>query len=138
MAIAAEPSSPSSPSLATDWAAISVAAALETSVTASAVIASATIAVAVANDDNYLRNGHDVDDCLHDDGHNDVIVDNGLTLSCSPLVVRPVDRGNQRQCPSPGSMTTIMDDRTDNAEEEEHGVLSLTGVEVFAMMGGND
>jgi hypothetical protein len=35
-------------------------------------------------------------------------------------------------------MTTMTDDRTDDAEEEEHGVPSLMGMEAFAMMGGND
>jgi hypothetical protein len=137
VAIAAEPSSPSGPPSAADWAAVSVAAASETSVTASAVVASAAVAVAVANDDDHPRDGHDVDDCLHD-GHEDVIVDDGLTSSRSPSAVRPVDRGDRRRCPSPGSMTTMMDDRTDDAEEEEHGVPSSTGVEAFAMMGGND
>ncbi len=96
MAIAVEPSSPSGPPPAADWAAVSIAAASETSVTASAIIASATVAVAVANDDDHPRNGHDIDDCLHDDGHNDVIVDDGLTLSRSLLVIRPVDCGDQR------------------------------------------
>jgi hypothetical protein len=94
MAIAAEPSLPSSLPSVADWAAVSVAAALETSITASTVVASAAIAVAVANDDNHPCDGHDVDDCLHDDGHDDVIVDDGLTLSCSPLVAHPVDRGD--------------------------------------------
>jgi hypothetical protein len=94
MAIAAELSLPSGPLSAADWAAVSVAAASETSVTASAIVASATVlAVAVANNNNHPRNGHDVDSCLHD-GHNDVIVDNSLTLSCSTPVVCPVDRGN--------------------------------------------
>ncbi len=32
-------------------------------------------------------------------------------------------------------MTT--DDRTDNAEEKEHGVPSLTGIDMFILMGGN-
>ncbi len=117
MAIAAELSSPSGPPSAADWAANSVATASETSVTASNVDASAAVAVAGANDDDHPRDGHDVDNCLHD-GHDNVIVDDGLTSSCSPSVVRPVDRGNQRQCPPPGSMTTMTDDRTDNAEEE--------------------
>jgi hypothetical protein len=35
-------------------------------------------------------------------------------------------------------MTTMTDNRTDDAEEEEHSVPSLTSVEAFAMMGGND
>jgi hypothetical protein len=37
-------------------------------------------------------------------------------------------------------MTMMTDDRTDDAEEEEHkhSVPSSTGVEVFAMMGGNN
>jgi hypothetical protein len=74
MAIAAKPSSPSGPPSAADWAAISVAAVLETRVNAPAVIASA--AVAVTNDDDHPCNGHDVDDCLHD-GYEDVIVDDG-------------------------------------------------------------
>jgi hypothetical protein len=128
MAIAAEPSSQSGPPSAADWAAVSVAAASETSVTASAIIASATVAVAVANDDNHPHDGHNIDDCLHD-GHDDVIVDDGRTSSRSPSVVRLVVRSDQRRCPSPGSMTTMMDDRTDNVEEEEHGVPSLTGVD---------
>jgi hypothetical protein len=128
MAIAAEPSSPSGPPLATDWVAVSIAAALETSVTASALVASATVTIAVTNEDNHPCNRHDVDNCLHD-GHDNMIVDNGLTLSCSPSVVRPVDRGDQPQCPSPGSMAMMTDDRTDSVEEEERGVPSLTGVE---------
>ncbi len=138
MAIAAEPLSPSGPPSAADWAAVSVAAASETSVTASAVVASAAIAIAVAKDNDHPHDGHDVDDCLHDDGHDDVIINDSLTLSCSPSVVRPVDHGDQRQCQSPGSMTTMTDDRTDDAEEEGHGVSSSTGMEAFAMMGGND
>jgi hypothetical protein len=94
MAIAAEPLSPSGPPSAADLAAISISAALETSVTASAVVASAAIAIAVANGDNHPRNRHDVDNCLHDDGHNNMIINNSLTLSCSLLDIRPVDRGD--------------------------------------------
>ncbi len=138
MVIAAEPSLPSGPPSAADWAAISIAAASETSITTSTIVASTAVAIAVTNAANHLRDGHDVNDCLHDDGHDDVIVNNGLTLSCSPLVVRPVDCGNQRPCPSPGLMTTMMDTRIDNAEEEEHGMPSSIGVEAFVMMGGND
>ncbi len=128
MAIAAELSLPSGPPSATDWAAVSIAAALETSVTASAIVASAAVTIAVANDNDHPPNGHNVDNFLHD-GHNNVIVDNSLTLSCTPLVVRPVDRGDQRQCPSPGLMRTMTDDRTDDAEKEEHVVPSSAGVE---------
>ncbi len=51
MAIAAGPSSPSGPPSATDWAAVSIAAASETRVTAATVVASTAIAVAVTNDD---------------------------------------------------------------------------------------
>jgi hypothetical protein len=138
MAIAAEPSSPSGLLLAADWAAVSLTAASETSITASAVVASPAVAVAVTNDDDHPRNGHNVDDCLLDDGHDDVIDNNGLTSSCSPLVVRPGDRGNRHRCPSLGLMTTMTDARTDDSEEEEHGVPSSMGVEAFAMMGGND
>jgi hypothetical protein len=138
MVIAAEPLSPSGPPLAADWAAISIPAALETSVTASAVVASAAIAIAVTNDDNHPCDGHGVNDCLHDDGHDDLIIDNGLTSSCSPSVVCPVDRGDQHWCWSPGSMTTMTDNRTDNAEEEEHGMPSSMGMEAFTMMEGND
>jgi hypothetical protein len=138
MAIAAEPLSPSGPPSAADWAAISIAAALETSVTASAVVASTAVAVAVPNAADHPRDGHNVDNCLHDDGHDDMVVNNGLTLSCSPSDVHPVDCGNGRPCPSLGLMTTMMDDRVDNAEEEEHGMLSSTGVEAFVMMGGNN
>jgi hypothetical protein len=94
MAIASEPSLPSGLPLAADWAAVSVAAASETSVTTSAVVASSAFSIAVANADVHPCNGHDVDDCLHDDGHNDVIIDNGLTLSCFLLVVCPVDHSN--------------------------------------------
>ncbi len=66
MAIAAEPSSPSSPPSAADRAAVGGAAASETSVTASAVVASApvAIAIAIADDDNNPRDGHDADDCI--------------------------------------------------------------------------
>jgi hypothetical protein len=66
----------------------------ETSITASVVIASTTVAIAVANNDDHPCNGHDINNCLHDDGHNNLIVKDGLTLSCSPLVVRPVDRSD--------------------------------------------
>ncbi len=66
MAIAAEPLSSSRPSSAADWAAVSVVAASETSVTAATVMASAAIAVAVTNDDDHLHDGHDIDDSLHD------------------------------------------------------------------------
>jgi hypothetical protein len=93
MVIAAEPLPPSVPPSAADWAAAGVAAAPETSVTASAIIASTAIAITVANNDDHPRNGHNVDDCLHD-GHDNVIVDDGLTSSCSLLVICPVDHGN--------------------------------------------
>jgi hypothetical protein len=84
---------------ATDWVAVSIPAALETSVTASTVVAftavpvAVAIAVSIANDDDHPCDGHDVDDCLPD-GHDNVIVDNGLTLSCSLSVVYPVESGN--------------------------------------------
>jgi hypothetical protein len=81
MAIAAEPLSPSGLPSAADWAAISIAAALETIVTTSAVVASADVPVAVTNNDDHPCDGHDVDDCLHDDEHGDVIVNDGLTSS---------------------------------------------------------
>jgi hypothetical protein len=125
MVITAEPSLPSGPPSAADWVAISIAVALET---ASAVVASTAVAIPVTNNNDHPCNGHNVDDCLHD-VHDDVIIDDGLTLSRSPSVVHPVDRGNQRQCPSPGLMTTMTDDRMDNAEEEEHGMPSSMGVE---------
>ncbi len=66
MAIAAEPSSPSGPPSVADRAAVSGAAASETSVTASAVVASApvAIAIAIADDDDHPRNGHDADNCI--------------------------------------------------------------------------
>jgi hypothetical protein len=118
MTIAAEPSLPSGPLSAAGWSAISVAAALETSITASAIVASATIAIAVANNDNHPRKGHDVNDCPHDDGHNDMIIDDGLTLSHSPLVIRPVDhagvdddndRQQDRQCGGGGAWRALID-----------------------------
>ncbi len=130
MAIAAEPSAPSGPPPAADWAAVSITAASETSVTTSAVVASAAIVLAVTNDDDHPCNRHDVNNCLHD-GHNDVIVDDGLNSSCSPLVVRPVNHGNWCQCPSSGSMTRITDNRMDDAEEKEQNVPSLMGVEAW-------
>ncbi len=76
MAIAAEPSSPSGPPSAADWAAISVAAALETSITAAAVVASAALAIAVTNVDDHPPDGYDIDNHLHD-WYKDVIVDEG-------------------------------------------------------------
>ncbi len=76
MAITAKPLPPSSPPLAADWAAISVAAALETRVDAATVVASAAIAVAVTNNNDHPCDGHDVNDCLHD-GYKDVIVKDG-------------------------------------------------------------
>ncbi len=83
MAIAAEQSSPSGPPLAADWAALSIAAASETRVPATAIVASATIAVAIAitNDDDHRCDGHDVDDRLHD-GYEDVIADDGPPRCC--------------------------------------------------------
>jgi hypothetical protein len=90
MGIAAEPSSPSGAPLAADWAAVSVAAALETSVAAAALVASASVTVAITNNDDHPRNGHDVDDCLHD-GYEDVIVKNG---SPSLLFLSNDDKGN--------------------------------------------
>jgi hypothetical protein len=96
MVIAAELSSPSCPPSAADWAAVSIAAASETSVTASAIVAFATVAVVVTKEDDHPRDGQDVNNCLHDDEHDNVIVNDGLTLSRSPSVVRPVDRSDQR------------------------------------------
>jgi hypothetical protein len=57
MAIAAEPLLPSGPPLAADWAAVSIAAALETKVTAATVVAAAAIAISVTNNDNHLCDG---------------------------------------------------------------------------------
>jgi hypothetical protein len=74
MAIAAKPLLPSSPPSATDWTAVSVAAASETRVDAAAIVASA--AIAVTNNDDHPCNGHNIDDRLHD-GYKDVIVDDG-------------------------------------------------------------
>jgi hypothetical protein len=100
MAIATEPSSPSSPPSAADRAAVGGAAASETSVTTSAVVASAptpvAIAIVIADDDDHPGDGHGADDRI------------------------------QR-------MTT--DNRMDDTEEKEHGVPSLTGIEMFTLMG---
>jgi hypothetical protein len=98
MVIAAGPSLPSGPLSAADRAATGSATASETSITASTAVASTVAAVTVANNDNYPRIGHNVNDCIQ---------------------------------------TTMMDDRTDDAEEEEHRVPSLMGVEAFTMIGGN-
>ena len=49
MAIAAEPSSPTGPPLATDWVAVSVAAVLEMGVTTAAIVASAAVAICHAS-----------------------------------------------------------------------------------------
>jgi hypothetical protein len=54
MAIAAEPLSPSGLPLAADWAAVSIAAALETRVNASTGIASTAVAIAVAITNNNI------------------------------------------------------------------------------------
>jgi hypothetical protein len=83
MMITAEPSSPFGPPLATDWAAVSVNAASATSVTAATVVAFAAVAVVVTKDNDHPCNGHD-----------DMIVNDGLTFSCSLLVVRPVEFGD--------------------------------------------
>ncbi len=66
MAIATEPSSPSGTPSAADRAAVGSAAASETSVTASAVVASAPapVAIAIANDDDHPRDGHDAHDSI--------------------------------------------------------------------------
>jgi hypothetical protein len=90
MAIAAKLSSPSGPPSAADWAAVSIAAALETRVDATVVIASAAVAIAITNDDDHPREGHKVNDCLHD-GCEDVIVDNGPPFL---LLLSNDDKGN--------------------------------------------
>jgi hypothetical protein len=76
MVIATEPSLPSAPPSAADWVAISIAAALESSITAAAVVASAAVTIAITNNNDHPCNGHDVDNCRHD-GYEDVIVDDG-------------------------------------------------------------
>jgi hypothetical protein len=76
MAITAEPLSPSGLPLAADWAAISIAAASETTVTTATVVASPATAMAIINGNDHSCDGHDVDDSLHD-GYEDVIVNNG-------------------------------------------------------------
>jgi hypothetical protein len=90
MAITTEPSSPSGPPSAADWAVISIAAALETSVTTTAVVAFATVAVTLTNDDDHPRNGHNIDNCLHD-GYKDMIIDNSPP---SLLFLSNNDEGN--------------------------------------------
>jgi hypothetical protein len=75
MAIAAEPSSPSGLPSAVDWAAVSVAAALETSITTAAIVASAAVAIAITKHDDHPSNGHNVNNCQHD-GYKGVILDN--------------------------------------------------------------
>jgi hypothetical protein len=62
MAIAAEPSLPSGPPLAGDRAAVGGAAASETSITASAVVATTAITIAIADDDDHPRDGHNAND----------------------------------------------------------------------------
>ncbi len=62
MAIAAEPSLPTGLPSVADRAAIGGAAALETGITASTVVASAATAIAIADDDDHPHDGHDVDD----------------------------------------------------------------------------
>jgi len=57
MAIAADSSSPTGPPSAADRAAVGGAAASETSITASAVVASAAITIAIANNYDYPRDG---------------------------------------------------------------------------------
>jgi hypothetical protein len=90
MAIATKPSSPSGLPLAADWVAVSVTAALETRVDAVTVIASATVAVAITNDDDHPCDGHDIDNRLHD-GYEDVIVDDSPPLL---LFLSKDDEGN--------------------------------------------
>jgi hypothetical protein len=90
MAIAAKPLSPSGSTSAADWAAVSVAAALETRVDAAAVIASAAVTITATNDDDHPCDGHDVDNRLHD-GYEDVIVDDGPP---SLLFLSNNDKGN--------------------------------------------
>ena len=120
MVIAAEPS------LAADWAAVSIAAALETSITATTVVASNAIPIAVAINDDHPLNRHGVNDCLHD-GPNKVIVNDGLTLSCSMAVVCPVDSSDRRQCPSPELVTMMTDDRVTYASLEQSELKWITG-----------
>jgi hypothetical protein len=66
MVIATEPSLPSGPPSAADSVAVSVASASETSVTAATVIASTAVAIAITNDNDHLRDGNNLNNCLHD------------------------------------------------------------------------
>ncbi len=64
MAIAADSSLLTGPPSAADQAVVGGAAASETSITASPVVASTATAIAIANDNDHPRDGHDADDCI--------------------------------------------------------------------------
>ena len=70
---------PSGLSSVADWAAVSVSAASETSITATTVVASTAVIIAVTNNDDHLWDGHVIDDCLHDE-YNNMTIDNGSPL----------------------------------------------------------
>jgi hypothetical protein len=91
MAIAAELTSPSGPPSAADWAAVSIAAALETSITAFAAVVSAAVAVTVANDDDHPRNGHDINDCIVAAIKNSILSNSSAQAKFTALVDCDVD-----------------------------------------------
>ena len=116
-----EPLSPSGPPLVTDWAAVSVTAASETSVTATAVVASAAVAVAITNEDDHLRDGHGMDDRLHD-GYDDMIVVNGSPLLSFLSNNEEENAFPTRHAPSnPDAVaTTTATTTADRAIDDEH------------------
>jgi hypothetical protein len=70
--------------------AVAVATESQRRVIASAIVASSTVTVACTNDNGHPRNGHNVDDLLHN-WHDKVIVDNVLPLL---LCLSNNDEGN--------------------------------------------
>jgi hypothetical protein len=100
--------------LAADWAAISIAAALETRVDAAAVVASATIAI--TNDDDHLCDGQDVDDCLHD-GYADV----SLTTVPPRCCFCPTTMKKMHSRPGTLLQTLMHNLRNGNITEDDHG-----------------
>jgi hypothetical protein len=88
MATTADSLTSSGRQLAVDPTAIAIATASERRVIAAAVVASSAVAVAFANKDGHLCDGHIVDNCLHN-GHNNEIVDKvegeGTTMEQVPM-----------------------------------------------------
>ncbi len=142
MAIAAEPSSPSGSPLAADREAVSVDAVLEMSITVTAIVASAAVAVAITKDNYHPRNGHDINDRLHD-GYEDMVVDDGPP---SLLFLSNNNKGNafptKHALSNAGTVATattavIVAAATDNQDDDNNNVRIHPPPQPRAAVSGN-